>query len=95
MKTNINKILRDNPVNCTRGAPLGQCNTIGGLNKLHIQKVNIHSDYSPDGTYWGNSIIGIYCAFNETDTRIYIRAKSRDEAKCFLRIQHDGITFKR
>ena len=60
MKTpNINKILRSNLKNMTRGAPMGDSGYINDdqpLTGLLCQRVNmVDGDYTPDGTYWGYS----------------------------------------
>ena len=89
----INKILAASPRTSARGAPLGHRDIFAGETKLYLQRVRVDSGgYAPDGTYWGSSTAGggsIWCAFNKEDdtfataqgTCIYVRARSRTEAK--------------
>ena len=84
MKTELSK------VNCKYGAPLGRSNVIPAdietAGKLYLEKLEwVDSAYTYDGTYWGGGLgDNIYCASGETATGridIFVRAKSRDEAK--------------
>lgn len=72
METDINKILRDRPRNCSRGAPMGATDftpvDVDWSRPVRCQRVNfVDGDYGPDGTYWGASDTAgyIYCAFND------------------------------
>lgn len=103
---NINQILRQpsNSRDCSRGAPLGDSDVYDGSTKLHLQRVRlVDGDYGPDGTYWGGGSIPLWCAFNPTNdkcdaamgTRIYVRARSRSEAKQTVQQQYGNIKFFR
>ena len=86
----INKILADNPVSATRGAPLGAINFHASNSPLYLQRLRlVDGDYGADGTYWGATVFNdVWCAFNGEDddyapargSRIYVRAKNRKEA---------------
>lgn len=72
METDINKILRANPRNSSRGAPMGDTDRFpenhDWARPLRCQCVNfVDGDYAPDGTYWGKSPKAgyVYCAFND------------------------------
>jgi hypothetical protein len=88
----INKILRANMRNCSRGAPMGDSNFRDTESRLYLQAIRfVEGDYAPDATYWGGGFGSkrLYCAFNGEDAdfapamgaRIYVRAKNRAEAK--------------
>jgi hypothetical protein len=108
---NINKILRDHPRNCARGAPMGAID-IGPMPdynpQLRCQRVYlVDGDYGPDGTYWGASEIAghIYCAFNDgrdsdphkpaMGVRIYVRAFTYEQAKREVKQRYPQVTFVR
>lgn len=73
MNIRINQILRANPRNSARGAPMGASDYVserygGKLPALRCQCVFlVDGGYGPDGTYWGVSLREghIYCAFND------------------------------
>ena len=101
MTPDINQILGRNPRSCSRGAPLGDTNFRDSEAPLYLQRVRlIDGDYGKDGTYWGASPTGhVWCACNGEDyefapamgTRIYVRAKTREEAKAeVLRLYPDA-----
>lgn len=101
---NINKILKANPVNMERGAPMGARNFHESTVALHLQRVRfVDGDYGSDGTYWGGGGLPLWCAFNGSDdpeyapafgSRIYVRARNRSEA--VKSIQQDyNVSFKR
>ena len=94
MKLDINKILRANMRNTSRGAPMGAVDFIAynvDLTPLHCQRVRlVDGDYGPDGTYWGASAQAghVYCAFNAgdeytaaMDVRLYTRAHTAKQAR--------------
>lgn len=93
---NINKLLRDSPVSCKYGAPMGARNNWADDDTpLCLQRVYLSQGYSPDGTYWGYPN-NMYCAFNpDFSTRIFIRANSRRDAVAKLSADYDGIKFKK
>lgn len=101
---NINQILRKDPRYTQRGAPLGDTNFHLAESPLYLQKVCFEDhDYAPDGTYWGNNGTPLWCAFNGDDekyaaghgSRIYVRAKTRDEAKDAVQRDYPEATFQR
>jgi hypothetical protein len=103
MTPNINKILRNDPVSCRRGSPMGQATWHDSDSPLYIQRVRLTDDvYAPDGTYWGLPS-NLWCAFNGDDdrfaaghgTRIYVRAEYRDEAKRKVLALYPNVTFRR
>jgi hypothetical protein len=97
----INKILKKEDVSSAYGAPMGRRDT--GINdispgeKLHLQKMRlVDGDYDTGGAYWGNTPgTSMYCAFcSGLMTMIFIRAKSRDEAKKnVLELLPEGVKF--
>lgn len=101
---NINKVLRKDP-RCTQyGAPLGDRNYALSDSPLYLQRINfVDGDYAPDGTYWGNNGTPLWCAFNGDDdeyaaghgTRIYVRAKTREEARSTIQQQYPYVRFIR
>ena len=91
---NINTWLKDNPVNCTYGAPMGSRNYYdSGIDyedkpmTLRVNKVELDSQgYDNSGRYWGYGD-NLYCLFNTADdvcdyfaVRVWFRAKDRKEA---------------
>ena len=89
----INSWLRSNPVNCSRGAPLGRRDYTTDIDsqerKLYLQRVRLDSQgYSKDGTYWGSDILGsrLYCLFSDDlEIQVWLRATSRKDAVAQLR----------
>lgn len=92
----INKKLRDNPVSCKYGAPMGMRNEWADDDTpLYLQRVYLSQGYSPDGTYLGDPN-NMYCAFSaDFSTRIFVRANSRRDALAKLSAEYDGIKFKK
>lgn len=93
---NINKLLRDRPVSCKYGAPMGMRNDwADDGTALYLQRVYLSQGYSQDGTYWGDPN-NMYCAFSaDLSTRIFVRANSRRDALAKLSAEYDGIKFKK
>ena len=91
---NINKLLRNNPVICKYGSPMGMRNNwADDGTALYLQRVYLSQGYSQDGTYWGDPN-NMYCAFSaDFSTRIFIRANNRNQAITKLQLEYDGITF--
>jgi len=90
---NINKFLRDNPVNSSRGAPMGSRNVFEG-GKVYVQRLQmVDGDYGPDGTYWGAG--RLYVGMSEEGTLIYVRAKNRAAALTAFREKFADIVFAR
>ena len=101
---NINKILAANPRYTRNGAPLGDTNFHLATSPLYLQRVRfVDGDYAPDGTYWGDNGTPLWCAFNGDDgddaagygSRIYVRAKTRDEAKTSILAEYPHVRFFR
>lgn len=101
---NINQILRKDPRHTSRGAPMGDTNFDEATSPLYLQRVHfVDGDYAPDGTYWGNNGTPLWCAFNGDDgenaaghgSRIYVRAKTRDEAKTNTLADYPNVRFFR
>ena len=99
----INKILLRDPVNCSRGAPLGQRDFVESTKRLLLQRVRfVDYCYSPDGTYWG-APDDLWCAFNPEDaeyaagfgTRIFVRAPTREGAMTKILCEYPDLTFVR
>lgn len=104
MTPNINKILADDPRYTKYGAPLGDRNYALSDSPLYLQRINfVDGDYAPDGTYWGGSGTPLWCAFNGDDeeyaaghgTRIYVRAKTREDAKAAVLADFPDATFRK
>lgn len=102
----INALLRKNPRVSRRGAPMGDPGFYDGSIYLHLQRVVlVDGDYGPDGTYWGGGrgTLPLWCAFNAANaehtpahgTRLYARARSRDEAKTEILKQYVNVRFYR
>ena len=57
--TSINTILNRQRVNCSRGAPMGDCGFIHDeqpFTRMRCERLRmVDGDYGPDGTYWGYS----------------------------------------
>lgn len=103
MTPDINQILKKDPVWSARGAPLGQHSWRDSYSPLYLQRVRlVDGDYAADGTYWG-APADLWCAFNGTDelfvagagTRIYVRARNREDAKAQIQARYPGISFRR
>lgn len=101
---NINQILASYQRYTQRGAPLGDTNFNDAASPLYLQRVRfVDGDYAPDGTYWGNNGTPLWCAFNGDDgqyaashgSRIYVRAKTRDEAKAAVQREYPEVTFQK
>ena len=91
---NINAILKNQPVSCRYGAPMGQRSGFDDAAPLYLQKVRIDSQgYAPDGTYWGLGT-PLWCAFND-GSRIWVRAWPRADAMIEVRDYAPRATFKR
>ncbi len=86
---NINQRLKESPCGSARGAPFGRASW--GLTEyrtrptmMYLQRVKfIDGDYDLGGAYWGGyPSEPLFCAWAEgVDARVFVRAKTRDEAK--------------
>ena len=84
----INAKLKADPVNCSRGAPMGRRDwgLIEHKNRpmmMHLQRVSfVDGDYDLGGAYWGGGGESLFCAWAEgVDARVFVRAKDRTLAK--------------
>lgn len=95
----INAILRRNPVNGARGAPLGAASYADSHERCYLQRVRmIDGGYAADGTYWGGGrgTEPLWCAFTEDgETRLYVRARRRYDAVRELILRYPGLKFHR
>ena len=64
--------------------------------KLYLEKLKwVDGDYDSGGCYWGGGMgDNIYRAYGD-DIEIFVRAKSRKEAKEEVREDFEGVTFYR
>jgi hypothetical protein len=109
MRVDINSILKRpcHSASSPYGASMGRRNQVqGSAERLHLQRVRfIDGDYDSGGAYWGGGrdSLPLWCAFspdstlNEEPIMIFVRARSRNEAKqavddCLV---EDGFTFFR
>jgi hypothetical protein len=81
---NINTILKANPRDGKRGAPLGMPNVFPKeptRERIYCQHVRFVDDcYSLDGTYWG-APANLWCLFTESQSlRAFVRANNRRDA---------------
>lgn len=64
------------------GAPMGRRSYPGLGGKVHLQRVPfVDGDYDPGGAYWGAGSLPLWCAWNDEEGAIYLRAPSREAAK--------------
>ena len=99
MKTpDINLILRLDPRSCKYGAPMGARDYRENESPLYLQRLRlVDYNYGADGTYWGcwsRKTGGMYCAFNE-QSRVYIRAKNRNDAAAMILEDYPDARFFR
>ena len=92
MNTTPKRQLSD--VSCKYGAPMGRRSNIpmdiSTVGKLRLERLKwVDYDYDVGGAYWGGGLGNyIYWAYGETNTEqvdIFIRAKTRSEAKILIR----------
>ena len=95
---NINTLLRAEPTNSSRGAPMGASSRLDdpGL-PLYVQRIQfIDGDYAADGTYWGGPPSApLWCGFAGTVNRVYVRANSRAEAVAEILEQFPDALFRK
>ena len=102
---NINKWLRDNPVSCKYGAPMGDRGDRGPSDdnyKFHLQRIIfVGGDYDKAGTYWGGGrdtdpLYG-YMGYDEEDglVRGFVRAENREQAKEEVKYEYPNARFYR
>ena len=92
MKLNLSKACSE------RGADMGRPNRlpqdVNALIKLRMERLKwVDGDYDEKGAYWGNSSgASIYCAYM-SNVQIFVRAKSRKDAKSLVRDILPAATF--
>ena len=98
----INAKLKADPVNYSRGAPMGRRDW--GLSEhrwcpmmMYLQRVRlVDGDYDLGGAYWGGGGDPLFCAWSEDDeARVFVRAKDRNAAKLKVREQFPNARFFR
>lgn len=99
---NINKWLKDNPVSCKYGAPMGDRGERGDPDypyKFHLQRIRmVDYAYDPAGTYWGGGGVPLYGYMGEDDqllVRGFVRAANRDDAKKEILEEYPNARFYR
>ena len=99
---NINKWLKNNPVSCKRGAPLGDAGERGDPDypyKFYLQRIRmVDGDYDPAGTYWGGGcepLRGYMAEDDEGLVRGFVRAMSRVSAKARITDEYPNARFFR
>jgi len=103
MGMNINKWLREHPVEGKWGAPKGDRGDRGSRDdnyKFHLQRIIfVGGDYDKAGTYWGGGrgtdpLYG-YMGYDEDGRMVrgFERAKNRAEAKEMIRSDYPNARF--
>ena len=99
---NINKWLKNHPVSCKYGAPLGDSGERGDPDypyKFYLQRIRrVDGDYDPAGTYWGGSGEPLWGFMGEDDqllVRGFVRAYTRSAAKIYVSKQYPNVRFFR
>ena len=98
---NINKWLKDHPVDCRRGAPLGDRGDRGPRDdnyRFHLQRIIfVDIDYDRAGTYWGGGggpLYGFMCYDDEDGVvRGFVRAWDRADAKEEVKSEYPNARF--
>ena len=97
---NINQWLKNHPVSCKYGAPLGDSGEQGDPDypyKFYLQKIRmVDGDYDPAGTYWGGGGEPLWGYMGEDDevlVRGFVRAKDRTSAKAYIREYYPNARF--
>lgn len=101
---NINKWLKNHPVSCKYGAPLGDSGERGDPDypyKIYLQRIRmVDGDYDPAGTYWGGGGEPLW-GYMEGDAaglvqvRGFVRAYTRSAAKIYVSKQYPNARFFR
>lgn len=99
----INRWLKEHPVSCQYGSPLGDKGEDGAPDypyKFHLQRIRmVDGGYDPAGTYWGRGVDPLYGFMREDDedglVRGFVRARSRDDAKSAVRVEYPSARFYR
>ena len=77
------------PVNCQYGSPMGRCNSLPPADqkvRLRLTRARlIDGVYDQGGAYWGATPrISIYCGWNQSGVRIYVRAADSASASALI-----------
>lgn len=99
----INKWLKEHPVDCSRGAPMGDRGDEGPRDdkyKFHLQKIDLRQGYDPAGTYWGGNYVSDlygYMGYSEDGVQVrgFVRAAFRTHAKAQVRADYPNARFYR
>ena len=98
----INKWLKEHPVDCSRGAPLGDSGQEGRKDypyMFYLQRIKmIDHDYDLAGTYWGMGREPLFGYMGEDDeglVRGFVRAMSRVSAKARITDEYPSARFFR
>lgn len=95
------------PVNCSRGAPMGRCNTFDldpeTNDRFCLQAMRmVDGDYDSGGAYWGGwsrehgGMWHAYCCNGHgEEAELFIRAKTREQAKEQVREHYPNARFFR
>ena len=101
---NINQWLRDHPVSCKYGAPLGDRGERGDPDypyKFYLQRIRmVDGDYDLAGTYWGGGrgTMPLWGYMGEDDqllVRGFVRATNRVSAKQRVLAEYPNARFFR
>jgi hypothetical protein len=101
---NINQWLKNHPVSCKYGAPLGDNGERGDPDypyKFYLQRIRfVDGDYDPAGTYWGGGcgtqpLWGFMGEADEVLVRGFVRAYTRSAAKIYVSKQYPNVRFFR
>jgi len=98
MSVDINRLLKNRPRPCGRGAPLGDQSRVSSETApMYLQRVRfIDGDYGADGTYWGSGGDPVWAAFTPClGNLIYTRAPNRDSALRHIKTQFPQSQFKK
>ena len=91
-------------VNCSRGAPMGRCETHNidpeAPAKFCLQAMHlVDGDYDRGGAYWGcwtrehGGMWHAYACHDDEEVEMFIRAKTREQAKEQIRERYPNARF--
>lgn len=101
---NINQWLKNHPVSCKYGAPLGDRGERGDPDypyKFYLQRIRmVDGDYDPAGTYWGGGrgtapLWGFMGEDDQLLVRGFVRATNRVSAKARVSERYPNARFFR
>jgi hypothetical protein len=101
MSMDINQQLKNAPVDCGRGSPMGRPDWGTIEHRYHpmmmyLQRIKfIDGDYDLGGAYWGgHPSAQLWCGWAENiDARAFVRAKNRESAKEAVRLRFPNAKF--